>query len=226
MKKVLVIGANSYIARNLIHLLSEEEDKYDIVLYDKAENHVDGIKPYNQINMLQPEDVEKMDLDCDIIYMFTGKTGSAEGFENYRLFIDVNEVALLNLLKEYVRQGSEARIIFPSTRLVYKGQKKCLVEDDEKDSRTIYAANKWACENYLKMYGQVYGVQYSIFRICVPYGTLVPRASSYGTAEFMLEKARNGKDVTLYGEGKENFDLYRRSVLVFDKWRTGGRVSE
>lgn len=202
MKRVLVIGANSYIARNLIHMLSEEKGSYDIMLYDRAGNHADGIGPYSRVDMLRPEDVGKMDLDCDIIYMFTGKTGSAEGFENYGLFIDVNEIALLNLLSEYVRQGSRARIVFPSTRLVYKGWKGYLAEDAEKDARTIYAANKWACENYLRIYHRVYGVQYSIFRICIPYGTLVPGASSYGTAEFMLEKAVNGRDITLYGAGE------------------------
>jgi UDP-glucose 4-epimerase len=46
-------------------------------------------------------------------------------------------------------------------------------------------------------------VQYCIFRICVPYGTLVSGAASYGTAEFMLNKAKRGEDITLYGDGSQ-----------------------
>ena len=201
MKKVTVIGANSYIARNLIYAL-REEGQYELYLYDMAEKHADGIGTYRQINMLSPESVCQAELDCDLIYLFTGKTGSTEGFENYRLFIDVNEIVLLNLIREYIRQNSKARIIFPSTRLVYKGQNGPLPEEAEKEFKTVYAMNKWACENYLKMYSRVYGVQYSVFRICVPYGTLIPGAASYGTAEFMLEKACRGENITIYGKGE------------------------
>ena len=51
------------------------------------------------------------------------------------------------------------------------------------------------------MYHNVFGVEYVIIRICIPYGTIVPKASSYGTTEFMLSKAESGKNITLYGDG-------------------------
>lgn len=133
--------------------------------------------------------------------MFVGKTGSANGFEEYDTFIDINERSLLNILNEYRRQGSKAKIIFPSTRLIYKGKKELQAEDSEKEFKTIYAINKFACENYLKQYSDIYGIKYCIFRICVPYGTLVPNASSYGTAEFMMSKAIKGENISIYGKG-------------------------
>jgi len=105
-------------------------------------------------------------------------------------------------LTVYLEQQSRAKIIFPSTRLVYKGKAGLLKEDSEKEFKTVYAVNKFACEQYLKMYANVYGVKYCIFRICVPYGTLVPGASSYGTAEFMIDRARRGENIALFGDGK------------------------
>jgi len=143
--------------------------------------------------------------------MLVGRTGSVNGFEEYESFIDINERALLNLLDEYRRQNSKARIIYPSTRLVYKGKNGPQKEDAVKEFKTIYAINKFACEQYLEQYHRVYDVQYTIFRICIPYGTLIKEASSYGTADFMLAKAKRGEDISIYGDGS-----VRRTLTYID----------
>ena len=199
--KAVIIGANSYIARNVIHVLKNEYKDISLKLYDCTEKHVDNDDNYQCVNLTSSDSIKMLDLDCDIIFMFVGKTGSANGFDDYDTFIDVNERTLLSLLNEYRRQGSNAKIIFPSTRLVYKGKKGPQKEDAEKEFKTIYAINKFACEQYLEQYSRVFGVRYCIFRICIPYGTLIKNASSYGTAEFMLSKAKNGNNISLYGDG-------------------------
>lgn len=210
MKKIIIIGANSYIARNMLYCLNNKNDnEFEIKLYDKDDKHLDGDKRYHKINILDKESVKSIDFKCDIIYMFIGKTGSADGFEKYKLFVDVNEIGLLNVLNEYVIQKSSAKIVFPSTRLVYKGKKnESLKENDKKEFNTIYAINKYACEQYLKMYNNAYGVKYCVLRICVPYGTMIKDASSYGTAEFMLNKAKKNENITLYGDGE-----LRRTII-------------
>lgn len=201
MKKIAVLGANGYIARNLVYVLKNEYPDFKLKLYGCEPDSVDNVPDYYVVDMTDKEAVKSIDLSCDIIFMFVGRTGSANGFESYDSFIDINERTLLNLLAEYRRQNSKARIVFPSTRLVYKGKTGILREDSEKEFKTIYAINKYACEQYLKQFNNVYNVSYSIFRICVPYGSLIPGASSYGTAEFMLNKASKGENITLYGDG-------------------------
>ncbi len=199
--KAAIVGANSYIARNLLYVLKRRKPKCEVKLYDYTETHVDGESNYTKINILDRESVSKIDMDCDAVFMFVGKTGSSEGFDNYGTFVNINEMGLLNLIDEYRRQKSGAKIIYPSTRLVYKGSDKPLCEDAPKEFKTVYAINKFACEQYLEQYGRVYGVKYCIFRICIPYGTLIPGASSYGTVGFMLSRASAGENITLYGDG-------------------------
>ncbi len=198
--KIAVIGANSYIARNFVNTVKKKE-QVTLSLYDAQPRSVDGEDGYRQIFVLEEGGLAALDLSVDLIYMFIGKTGTAEGFDNPKLFLEINELALLNLLNEYRRQHSTAKILFPSTRLVYSGKKGPQKEDAAKEAKTIYAANKLACERYLEMYRNVYGVRYCTVRICLPYGTLIPGASSYGTAEFMLKKAMAGEDISLYGDG-------------------------
>ena len=201
MKKIAVLGANGYIARNLIYFLKKDYSDYELTLYGIESESVDHYENYKIVDMTDRESVKKIDLTCDIIFMMVGRTGSTNGFEEYDSFLDINERTLLNLLSEYHNQGSKAKIVFPSTRLVYKGKPGPQKENAEKEFKTIYAINKFACEQYLEQFHRVYGIQYSIFRVCIPYGTLVPEASSYGTAEFMLKKATNGENISLYGDG-------------------------
>ncbi len=174
-----------------------------IELYDYQEKHLDGLPNYHQINVLSSTSVSTIDFDSDLIFLFTGKTGTTEGFENPLQYIDINEKSLLNLLTEYIKNNSKAKIVFPSTRLVYKGKGVPLKEDSEKEFKTIYSMNKYSCENYLKQYSLVFNVKYVIFRICVPYGSLIEGASSYGTCEYMLKRAKDGQAISLYGDGTQ-----------------------
>lgn len=215
-RRIAIIGANSYIARNVIHVLQKDYRDSEVLAYDNTEQQADDFEYYAQLDILSEASIKKIDFSVDIIFMFIGKTGSMNGFDEYHTFIDINEISLLNVLNEYRRQNSRAKIIFPSTRLVYKGKKGLQDEAAEKEFKTIYAINKFACEQYLEMYHRMYGVQYSIFRICVPYGTLIPGAASYGTAEFMLSKALKGEDISLYGNGS----VRRTITYIGDLCRT------
>lgn len=103
--------------------------------------------------------------DAFLNRILTGKTGTVKGFESYEEFIKVNEIYLLHLLTEYVKRNSKSKIIYPSTRLVYK-------EDVEK-MKSIYAVSKYAAEKYIEFFYDIYDVEYCIFRICTPYDTLL-----------------------------------------------------
>jgi len=206
MKKVTIIGANGYIGRNLVQWLRQKDDS-ELYLYGRADEQADHVPDYTKVDMLQSADLHLINLQSDVIFMLAGKTGSMSGFDDYEAFIDANEKTLLNLLAEYRRQGSTARIVFPSTRLVYAGSKKTLNEEAAKLFHTVYAVNKWACEKYLEQFHHAFGIEYSIFRICVPYGSLVAGCSSYGTASFMLNRACQGQPITLYGDGEQRRTL-------------------
>ena len=199
--RIAIIGANSFIARNMIYLIDREYPEAELFLYDYGEEQADGHAGYSRLDVMSMESLQQVNWDVDAVFVFVGKTGTLNGFEEYRTFISINEIALLNMLTEYRRQGSTAKLIFPSTRLVYKGSEELLSEDAEKEFKTVYAINKFACETYLRQYHELYGVNYCAVRICVPYGSMIPNASSYGTAGFMIKKAAAGENISLYGDG-------------------------
>lgn len=202
MKKIVIIGANSFLARNLIQVIMKEQTEYRLELYGKAEEHFDGMDNYTCVDVFDMASVKKINMNCDMIFFFVGKTGTDAAFSEYESYIAVNEIALLNVMTEYVAQGSKAKIVFPSSRLIYKGKKGVLHEDDETEGKSIYAINKIACERYLQLYHMVYGVNYLILRVCLPYGTLISGGYSYGTMGFMLSSACEHKNIRLYGQGE------------------------
>lgn len=196
MKKCAIIGSNGFIGKHLVWYLK----KIGVTLecYDVA----DILEPhYHKIDMASKASVKTIDLDVDCIFFMTGLTGTKIGFEKYQDFVTVNEITLLNLLDSIRRSSYRPKIIFPSSRLVYKGFNKPLSEGDEKDAKTIYAANKLACENYLKVYNYNFDIPYTIFRICVPYGNMFDNNYSFGTIGAFIKMAEIGKDITLYGGG-------------------------
>lgn len=194
--KVAVIGAKGYIGKHVASMLKMRE--VDVRSYDVLELEEDG---YQTVDMINKDSVSKIDLDVDYVFMFAGLTGTYAGFDAYEKYITINELSLLNLLDAIKKSQFRPKVIFPSTRLVYKGKDKSLKEDDEKECKTIYAANKLACEGYLRAYHDSFDIPYTIFRICIPYGNLLSSDYSFGTVGFFIKQAKAGKDITLYGGG-------------------------
>ncbi len=194
--KVAVIGGKGYIGKHLAFYLNGRG--YDVMTYDVVPCEE---KNYLCVDMTNKESVAKIDLDVDYVFMLAGLTGTYAGFDAYEKYIIINEIALLNLLDAIRKSEFRPKVIFPSTRLVYKGYDKPLKEEDEKESKTIYAANKLACEGYLKAYHDSFDIPYTVFRICIPYGNLLSSDYSFGTVGFFIKQAKAGNDITLYGGG-------------------------
>ena len=215
MKRIAILGANGFIGEHIVHYLQwlgySSIECYDVVLKSSLPN-------YHYLDLTDKDAVNTMNLDVDYVFMFAGLTGTYVGFDAYEKYVSVNEMALLNVLNAVRQSPFRPKIVFPSTRLVYKGIDKALKESDEKESKTIYAANKLACEGYLQAYHDSFDIPYTVFRICIPYGNLLSTDYSFGTVGFFIKQANAGNDITLYGGGtiKRTFthmeDLCRQVV--------------
>lgn len=194
--KVAIIGGKGYIGKHLDFYLQQRgitSMVYDVQELDEPN--------YKKIDITKPTSVAEIDLNVDYIFMFAGLTGTYAGFDKYETYNAINELGLMNLLNAIRNSKYRPKIIFPSTRLVYKGVDKALKETDEKETKTIYAVNKIACEGLLQAYKSSFDIPYAVFRICIPYGNLLSADYSFGTVGFFIKQASAGKDITLYGGG-------------------------
>lgn len=188
---IALFGSNGYLGRQLAFYLAnqgEAIEAFDLPDFDVADEAV-----WRKFNPAR----------YSAVYFFAGLTGTEKGFSEAAKYLFVNELGLLNLLKSLAPLGEEApKVIFPSTRLVYRGSPDPLKEDAPKAPKTIYAVNKLACEHYLEAYANRFGLPYAVARICVPYGNLVEADYAYGTIGFFMKQLKAGSPITLFGGGK------------------------
>ena len=203
--RALVLGANGYVGRHLRLQLIEAGISH--TLGDIQREHSEGDSAYVQLDLLDKESFSHLIENHDVIYCLSGKTGTYDGFKNYESFVETNELALLNLLDVTAKLNPSAKIVFPSTRLVYKGIKDAeLAEDSRMEAKTIYAVNKIACEKYLECYANSFDLRYLVLRICVPYGNAFGGDYSYGTLGMMFNQASKGT-IRLFGDGSQRRTL-------------------
>ena len=200
-KTCTILGANGYIGRHMAFYLQQRG--YKVFAYDiqtERNSHLPVDVDYESFDICH--NFNHVKLDVDYLFVFSGITGTKNGFDNYKTFIEVNEIGLLNILSKVKDMEHKPKIIFPSTRLVYKGEEFPLSENSAKEAKTIYAANKLACEQYLQMYANCFDIKYTVYRICVPYGNQFDGEFSYGTIGAFLNRAKSGGTITLYGDGE------------------------
>lgn len=224
MKKVAIIGSESFLARNFIEYCRINKLQYSFDLYDYCERSQSNYRKYTQIDFLDDNSIDNIDFSVDAVLVFTGKTGTTEGLEKYKEFIIVNEIMMLNILHAIIKSEYKPHIIYPSTRLLYKSnEKEKITENSLFQCKSIYACTKRSAEEYLSIYKSVYGINYTILRICTPIGTLISDFGNYGTFEtFKNQAIKNGK-ITVFGDGKQKKtftqikDICRAFTLLVDK---------
>lgn len=202
-KKITIIGSNSFLARNYLEYLNINSYDYDLYLYDFADSKLNNNKP-TLIDFMDMNSIEKINFEVDSILFFIGKTGTVNGFNEYEDFININEIALLNFLTVYAKNKSKARIIYPSTRLIYKSSEHNLINESSlNELKSIYAVTKYAAEKYFEIYSKIYGINYVILRICTPIGSLLEDKGNYGTFEIFENQAQKNKAIYVYGDGSQ-----------------------
>ena len=220
MKRVAIIGSESFLAQNLIAYFEMKKDCPKLYLYDHKESAmVKQTHEYSCIDFNSVDSLRRIDFDVDAVYIFIGKTGNVNGFDEYRDFIDVNEKFFLGILNTYVEQNSHARIIYPGSRLVFRSSDDKINEDSIKDPKSIYSVTKLACEYYLKIYKECFGIEYVVLRICTPFDSIVGHEGNYGTFKIFSEQAKESGVIKVFGKGDQTktYTHMRDICLAFEK---------
>ena len=139
--KCIVFGSNGYLGANLVSYLEENGNVVN-----------QGIQNNPRIDVRNTDSISNINWDVDCVFFMAGRTGTIDSFKSYQDFLIDNQLILLNVLDSISKSSFKPKIIFPSTRTVYKGSDQPLTIDSKLESKTLYAANKIACEQILYAY--------------------------------------------------------------------------
>jgi UDP-glucose 4-epimerase len=197
----VVVGSNGYLGSQMAAFLQKMGCK--VTGLDKEDSSHQKQIDYRKLDITDSDAFGLLPTDTEVIFFFSGLTGTRDGFAHYQEYLRVNESGLLHLLNHVKHWKRAPKIIYPSTRLVYKGAPGVLSEEAPKEAKTVYATNKIAAEYYLQAYGFVMNIPWSICRICVPYGNIPGMPYPFGTTGFFLKRAIAGLPITLFGDGSQ-----------------------
>lgn len=199
---VTILGSEGFVGKNLSKIL---ESKFDLTCSDILENG-SGIN-YVKSDVRKLDDLKKLLKDTDVIIDLVANTLMAsfdQIIENAR----VNIMGLLNIL-EAARLNDVKKIIFPSaSSMIGVATQSPVPENHPALPKTAYGITKLASEHYLRIYKELYGIDFVIFRFFNIYG---PHQQN-GLIPSLIFRMLKNEPITIFGKG----DQIRDYVFVPD----------
>ena len=213
-RPVLIIGGLGFIGANLSRRLVSAGAACTVVTPRRAAHQLDAAALESSGVRIVEADVRDAAAIRDavagqqVVFNLAGRSGAVRSIEDPFTDLDVNCRGSLVLLEAIREVSPGAKLVFSSSRLAYgEAGEAPAGEDRGVDPRCTHAIHKLAVEQYLRMYGQLFGLRYAIARITNPYGPGQPgERTDYGVVNRMIHLAVAGDAVTVYGDGRQRRD--------------------
>ena len=199
------MGSEGFVGKNLVKGLSEKHDIYTSDQLDSTHQN------YSKCDITNYDSVEKVVRNVDAVIHLTAHSlvSSLDGsITNAR----VNIIGLLNLL-ESCRKNSVPKVIFTSaSSLVGEPKSFHVNEDHTPKPKTAYGITKLTSEHYLRLYNELYDIDYTVFRFFNIYGPF----QKNGLIPSIFNKIKNNESITIFGKGDQVRDyVYIEDIIPF-----------
>jgi CDP-paratose 2-epimerase len=167
--------------------------------------------------------------DADRVLHLAGQTAVTTSISNPRRDFEVNALGTLNVLEAMREAGMQkVPMIYASTNKVY-GALECghadhpdwailtelgVDEYQSLDFHSPYGCSKGAGDQYTIDYRRVYGLNTIVFRQSCIYGPRQAGTEDQGWISWFMKAAKEGKPITVYGDGKQMRDVLWVDDLV------------
>jgi len=200
--KVLIIGSEGFVGNNLVDGLSKN---HEIVCADQLENSIH--KNYYQLDVTNLDEVQKIVNDVDVVVDLAAHS-LVSSLDGSITNAKVNIIGLLNIL-ESCRKNKIKKIIFTSASSLVGEPKTFKVSEVHLATpKTAYGITKLTSEHYLRLYSELYGLNYVVFRFFNIYGPY----QKNGLIPTLYSRIISNQALTIFGKG----DQIRDYVFIKD----------
>lgn len=216
--RIVITGGLGFVGSHLAEEFSKNGHK--ITILTKSFDKISNLKSQKQIQIekINVTNFQKLGDSIDknkpdLIVHLAGETSHSKSFENPIDDIDSNSKSTLFLLEKIKNMKKKCAFVLGSTFIVVgRPNKLPVTEDTPCNPTTLYGTNRLASEFYCKIYHNVYGINTKIFRITNSFGPREQTIPKKNAVNYLIHEAFDGKNITIYNEGK----IFRDLIYITD----------
>ncbi len=168
------------------------------------------------------------------VYNFAAQVAVTTSLVDPRTDFDINVQGIINILEAIRTSGNKIPLIFTSTNKVYGGLNDITLtenlsryyptekelffngisENRNLDFHSPYGCSKGAADQYVLDYCRSFDIPTAVFRMSCIYGPHQFGTEDQGWVAHFLIRALEGKDITIFGDGKQVRDILFVQDLV------------
>ncbi len=210
--KTAIFGASGFVGRNMVESFTERD--LEFVASDVIESPFSSEIEYQKCDILKLDEVKKIIEDVDVVIHLAASPLNVS-IEKPLLNTEINIGGTLNLMEASRAAGVEKFIFSSASSLVGEVQYYPVDEKHPCTPKTPYGVAKYAIENYLRVYNEIYGMNYLVFRFFNLYGRY-QYPQSRALIPMVYERLTKGMEFTIFGDGSATHDfIYIEDVIDF-----------
>jgi CDP-paratose 2-epimerase len=241
-RNFLVTGGAGFIGSNYVHRLlgrGEHVIMYDNLSRSGAQSNLDWLqgefgKGAFQLVVGDVVDAGHLSAtarEADVIVHLAGQVAVTTSVTNPRADFESNALGTLNALEAARLSGRDPIFIYASTNKVYGEMEDVKVveqatrwryadleygcsEMQPLDFHSPYGCSKGAGDQYARDYARIYGLRSVVFRQSCIYGPRQFGIEDQGWLAWMTIAAVTGRQITIYGDGKQVRDVLHVDDLL------------
>lgn len=218
---VLVTGGTGFIGTHLIDALIERGENVTVIdnLSTSTLKYLHSDAKFVNQDICNPEVTHFIkELNPKAVYHLAAQASVAVSAREPITDLNINVIGTLNLLEGIRDLDHRPRFIFFSTGGAIYGdlEASALPANETIDVKPLspYAVSKLAIEHYLRVYGHLYDLDYTIVRPANVYG---PRQNPHGEAgviAIFTQAMLEGRQITIFGDGNDQRDYIYVSDFI------------
>lgn len=218
MTTVVVTGGAGFIGSHLVRHLIEKGHRVHVIddlstgtarnIHQGATLHKEDIRSPSAFGAI-------VSLKPDTVFHLAAQADVQHSIKNPGEDMGINALGTLNML-EACRQGGVRKFVFASTSGVYGNLEKDLLEEtDPAVPISFYGLSKFAAEHYVRLYGELFDLDWTVLRFANVYGPGQTSKGEGGVVAIFLSLLRQGMPLTVNGDGEQTRDfIYVQDVVA------------
>ena len=238
----LVTGGAGFIGSNYVRRLLSRGEK--VVIYDNlsrrgAQANIAWLEQAfgkSAVRLVVGDVIDSPRLaqtarDADVVVHLAGQVAVTSSVTDPRQDFEANALGTFNALEAARLSGREPVFIYASTNKVYGEMEDVRVVEDATrwryadlehgcpetqplDFHSPYGCSKGTGDQYVRDYARIYGLRSIVFRQSCIYGPRQFGVEDQGWLAWMTIAAVTGRQITIYGDGKQSRDVLHVDDLL------------